>query len=132
MKPLTALAHPMQPIGDDEGVARFKPNAVIEWLRDSRKIDLNEIAAQGFPDEDMQQFSQLIGYSISGYGDLSFVNRTPEHLHAVDLQADRAAIDDEPLTAEQAKILALEAVVEGQRKVLLQMKALLDEVDCGD
>lgn len=66
----------MQPIikGKD-GVIRFKQNAIVDWLFMTGKIDLNEIAATPFPRNDREQFWQLLGYSVSGYGDLSFISR---------------------------------------------------------
>lgn len=85
-KPQTPLAkdlpHPMQPIGwDGRGVIRFKRNAIVEALliecQNRGGTDLNRIAAlvQGgsFQVEDQIQFMQLIGYSVSGFGDLSYV-----------------------------------------------------------
>jgi hypothetical protein len=35
---------------------------------------LNDIAMMGFSDEDQEHFAQLIGYSIGGYGELSYVS----------------------------------------------------------
>lgn len=72
------LPHPMQPVGwDGRGVVRFKRNAIVEYLLEHGGIDLNRIgilAAQGkFTDADQVQFAQLIGYSVSGFGDLSYV-----------------------------------------------------------
>jgi hypothetical protein len=69
-----ALPHPLQPLGKDfNGILRFKGNKIIEWLHDKGNIDLNQIATVDFPDEDRMQLAQLIGYSLSGYGDLSYV-----------------------------------------------------------
>jgi len=63
--------HPMQPIDIfSNGIARFKENKIVSYLSEGRH---NEIAAMDFSDEDRMQFAQLIGYSISGYGDLSYV-----------------------------------------------------------
>jgi len=69
------MKHPMQPIGLDDGdVPRFKANAIVKWLFDTDKINLNEIVyKEGFSPEDLAQFWQLLGYSVSGYGDLSFI-----------------------------------------------------------
>lgn len=68
--------HPMQPIvWDGRGVIRFKKNAAIDYVLDNGGIDLNQIAMGNFSIEDREQFNQLIGYSVSGYGDLSFIRR---------------------------------------------------------
>ena len=66
--------HPMQPIiVDDAGTARFKSNPIVKLLLDTHTgIDMNVIACMEFSDEDRSQFAQLIGYSVSGYGDLSY------------------------------------------------------------
>lgn len=81
------LRHPMQPIGFDghstehspRGVIRFKSNAIIEWLFRTGKLDLSEISMMAqsgmFPTEDQVQLAQLLGYSVSGFGDLSYVPR---------------------------------------------------------
>jgi hypothetical protein len=54
------------------GVKRFKSNAIVRWLLDDGPFDLNRIAVRGFDVEDQRQFAQLIGYSVSGYQDLSY------------------------------------------------------------
>lgn len=69
-----ALAHPMQPVGfDAHGVARFKRNAIVEYLLDRGPFDMNHLAALPFSAEDRMQFAQLIGYSVCGYGELHYV-----------------------------------------------------------
>ena len=68
------MRHPMQPIEKAaDGVVRFKANAIVRWLIDTNKTNLNEIAMHGFDTDDMVQFWQQLGYSVSGYGDLSFI-----------------------------------------------------------
>lgn len=68
----------MQPVvvGKDK-VIRFKENAIVRWMlemgRLGQRFDLNVIGATPFPQEDREQLAQLIGYSVSGYGDLSYV-----------------------------------------------------------
>ena len=70
---------PMQPIVFAErGVIRFKQNAIVRHLLDyasSRGCSLNELARMDFSDDDRMQLAQLIGYSVSGYGDLSYASR---------------------------------------------------------
>lgn len=79
------LEHPMQPIGWDETgkVIRFKENKIVRMLLDTGKLDLNDLAvmnARGmFGEGDYTQLMQLIGYSTSGYGELS---TSPEELVA--------------------------------------------------
>lgn len=76
--------HPMQPIVLVKGVARFKANALVRYLLDNGGLDLNDLAKlPNIPDEDHAQLAQLIGYSVSGYGDLSY---------AVDVEAADAKV----------------------------------------
>ena len=81
------MNHPIQPIEDDgKGVLRFKKNKIVDYLLDNGGIDLNKIAMLDFSKEDRQQFAQLIGYSLSGYSELtSYVDDeayyTAERMH---------------------------------------------------
>jgi hypothetical protein len=70
---------PMQSVERDaHGVARFRVNELVRFLLDEategRKCDMNRLAVQDFPQEDREQFAQLIGYSIGGYSELSYVS----------------------------------------------------------
>ena len=69
------MKHPMQKIYlDDHGTARFCRNEIIRHLCDSGALDLNRIATMGFSDEDHMQLAQLLGYSVSGFSDLSYAD----------------------------------------------------------
>lgn len=62
-------------IKDEDGTKRYKPNKVVSVLYDSRgKFDLNDIWVMYgnglFSKEDMQEFYQLIGYSVGGYEEI--------------------------------------------------------------
>jgi hypothetical protein len=69
----------MQPLlRDEHGRLRFKSNAVVNALLDhgqSTNCGLNELRMRDFPQEDWEQFYQLIGFSVSGYGDVSVISR---------------------------------------------------------
>lgn len=86
-----ATRHPMQPIELDEtGTPRFKVNEIVRFLVDwgrSRGMGLNELAAMPFKREDFEQLAQLIGYSVSGFGDLSYAS--DEVVEAADKEASR-------------------------------------------
>lgn len=70
-----ATEHPLQPVEwDGQGVIRFKQNAIVRFLLDAGPFDLNMIAQMPFSREDHEHLAQLIGYSVSGYGDLSYVS----------------------------------------------------------
>ena len=67
--------YPIQPLAlDEHRILRFKRNAIVRFLLDAGPHDMNALAVMPFSDEDRQQFAQLIGYSLAGYGDLSYVS----------------------------------------------------------
>lgn len=69
------VRHPVQPlVFDDKKTVRFKRNKIVEFLLDAGPFDMNTLAAMEFSVEDREQFAQLIGYSLSGFGDLSYVS----------------------------------------------------------
>lgn len=81
--------HPMQPIVlDNKGTPRFKRNAIVCHLLDSHpQADMNTLVLMPFSSEDRRQFAQLIGYSVSGYGELPYVNKA--QCQAADAEAER-------------------------------------------
>ena len=76
-KPPIKAKHPIQPIINVNGIYRFKQNKIVRYLLDNGGIDLNQIAilaCEGeFSKEEQSHFAQLIGYSVGGYADLSYV-----------------------------------------------------------
>lgn len=78
------MKHPMQPIEmAKDGVVRFRANAIVDWLFNTGRIDLNEIAfaaarkqIPGCTDDDQMQLAMLLGYSVSGFGDLSYADES--------------------------------------------------------
>ena len=90
------LPNPLQPIGyDEDGVIRFKPNKIVELLYEDSvergRIDMNTIAiwqqTGRVSADDMVQFVQLLGYSVSGMGDLHYVPHNK--LVEIDQEADK-------------------------------------------
>jgi hypothetical protein len=75
---MTAVEHPMQPVyRDSDGVIRFKQNKIVRFLVDwarPRGMSLNDLAMLPFDDEDRAQLAQLIGYSVSGFSELSYMS----------------------------------------------------------
>lgn len=71
---------------DEGGVVRFKENPIVRYLLDNGGIDMNQLALLGFTNEDQAQFAQLIGYSVSGWGDLSYV--TASQCKEADIRAE--------------------------------------------
>ena len=82
------MKQPMQPlVRDKNGVIRFQKNAIIDWLFETGRLDLNQLATMKFSKDDHMQIAQLLGYSVSGFGDLSYVD---EHtLRVADNRARR-------------------------------------------
>lgn len=65
-----AFAEELRRMLDPEG-----GNAVVRWIARSEnvgRVDMNEVAEQGFPQEDQELFAMVIGYSVSGAGDLPY------------------------------------------------------------
>jgi len=102
--------HPIQPLErDDQGVMRFKPNKIVQHLLDHGGIDLNQIASMDFTVDDREQFAQLIGYSLSGFSELHYVS---EETYAAAAMLSNV----KKLTEEQARILALEEMLQKARE----------------
>ena len=74
MKPTNdTTKHPIQPIVfDEDNVARFKENKIVRFLLNAGPFDMNKLADLPFPKDDRQHFAQLIGYSIDGFGEISY------------------------------------------------------------
>lgn len=105
------MKNPIQPLAPDQnGTLRFKRNAIVEYLLKAGGIDLNHIAAMDFTDDDRQQFSQLIGYSLGGYCSLSHVD--------ADAAAIAMRIGQEGVTEEQARMAHLQEELDAVRNAL--------------
>lgn len=99
------MDHPIQPIEkDSQGVLRFKENKIAGYILDHGVIDLNQLACLPFDDKDRKQFAQLIGYSIGGYADLSYVSN--ESYETAVLMAE------DNLNEKDAKINVLQKMIE--------------------
>lgn len=65
-------------IVDKHGTHRFARNRIITHLLDDGPFDMNHLAVwchqNGISQEERAQFAQLIGYSVSGYSDLSYAD----------------------------------------------------------
>ena len=66
------MKNPIQPLANDaQVVLRFKANTIVQHLLDTHPAcDMNKLACMEFTADDRQQFAQLIGYSLRGYGEL--------------------------------------------------------------
>lgn len=69
------MTHPIQSVTVDiHGTMRFKENNIVSYLLDHGGLDMNHLATLPFSREDREQFAQLIGYSLSGFADLSYTS----------------------------------------------------------
>lgn len=105
--------HPIQPlVRDEHGTPRFKANAIVRFLLDQGPFDLNDLAGKGFSNEDFEQLAQLIGYSLGGFSELSYVR---------DETYERAAMMSEGADERDARIEALQTTLECVREGLRQV-----------
>jgi len=106
------MNHPIQPLEDDRGVIRFKGNKIVCHLLDNGGISLNDLARMNFSVEDREQFAQLIGYSLSGFGELSYVR--DDTYGAAEKMAERGLSETEARIAHlEGELLALRQALRG-------------------
>lgn len=105
--------HPIQPTEvDAHGTVRFKQNAIVRRLLDfssTHGLDLNRLAAETFDQDDRVQFAQLIGYSVSGFGDLGYVD--DDTRNAVDLMTAGASEANARIESMAAELNALRSAL---------------------
>lgn len=119
------MSQPIQPLYTDEkGVLRFKENAIVRYLLDRGGIDLNQIARSGFSDEDRVQFAQLIGYSLSGFCSLGYVNN--EAFEAAELMST------EGLDERDARIKYLQETLDSVKDSVRSAAVTLFEIHPDD
>ena len=71
---------------DEHGTPRFKGNKIVRFLLDAGPFDMNKLRMMPWSEEDYSEFCQLIGYSVSGFGELS--TPIPEDVEKADEIAD--------------------------------------------
>jgi hypothetical protein len=96
---MTDTKFPLQPIKD----GRFVQNRIVRDLLDKGPLDLNIIAVGDYTQQERIQFAQLIGYSLSGFSSLSYVDN--ETYQAAELLSDG-------LVASEARYTALSVQME--------------------
>ena len=106
--------HPIQPLEkDSHGTLRFKENQIVTYLLEAGRehgVDLNHLAILPFSQEDREQFAQLIGYSLSGFGELSYVSD--------DTYDTAAKMSETGKTEQDARVEMLEEKLESIRNAL--------------
>lgn len=85
---------PMQPIETDgSGIKRFRENKLVTYLLENGGIDLNHLARIEFPQEDRDQFTQLIGYSVSAAPIMHDMINAADTIKEEGVDTDRARIE---------------------------------------
>ena len=110
---------PIQPIAD----GRFVENRIVSAVLEASTLDLNQIAMMDFTDEERMQFAQLIGYSLSGFGSLSYAS---DEVCAV---AHRMS---EEVNEDKARNEALREMLDETRKGVKQAAAALFSIHPDD
>jgi len=112
------MKQPIQPLYmDKHDTLRFQQNAIVRYLLDHGGIDMNRLAMLPFEDEDRMQFAQLIGYSLSGFGELSYTTNT-----VYDAAERMARLG---ITEEQARIVVMSEHLTDLRDALRKPMARL-------
>lgn len=115
------MKQPIQPLVlDSQVVLRFQENKLVQALLKHGQetgLGLNELARIEADPADRMQLAQLIGYSLSGYGGLSYV--TDDEYKAA------ATMYDDGLTEDKARIAALETELVALRAALREPMARL-------
>lgn len=121
----SVVTNPNQPTCfDPHGVLRFKENAIVRFLLDyttPRGLGMNELCGMGFSQDDWKQFAQLIGYSVSGWGGLSYV--TPTDVEIVDRMISTGK------TEESIKVDCYADILERLRSNIRKATELLDSAE---
>lgn len=102
------IKHPIQPLEKKDGILRFKENAIVCYLLNHARehgCGLNEIACMNFSKEDHMQLAQLIGYSLSGYSELSYVD--DDNYGAAEKMAEGKSEDDARIEHLESELAAL-------------------------
>lgn len=120
------MNHPIQPLEiDKHGSLRFKENHIVNDILEFSSrfgFGFNEIAIREYSKEDRQQFAQLIGYSLGGYGELSYVDE--EAYRTAEKMANGADERDARIAVVEEKISELRAAIKMLREpmaILLEM-----------
>lgn len=86
------MKHPLQTIvRAEDGVIRFQGNVLVQHLLDSYPggAAALRLACPAADNGDWEQLDQLLGWSVSGFGDLPYVSR--ETIEAADAVAATVA-----------------------------------------
>lgn len=114
------MNHPIQPLAKDKyGALRFKKNTIVEYLCQNGSLKLNDLAKLDiFPREDWVQLAQLIGYSLNGFGTLSYVE--DEDYNAAELMSKRKR-----MTADEAHAKVTKDTLASLKKAIREPIAAL-------
>lgn len=104
------MKHPIQPIEKTGGVARFKENKIVSYLLEVGQrhgAGMNELAGMPFSKEDRVQFAQLIGYSLSGFSELTSYVSDDDYKAAAEMEATGKSEDKARIATLEKKLKAI-------------------------
>ena len=110
---------PIQPIEDN----RFVENRIVTQLFQTSSLTFNDIAIMNFTDQERMQFAQLIGYSVSGFGTLIYVD---------DETYNAAVKMSEGMSEADARIEALGEMIDEARQGVKQAAVALFNIHPDD
>ena len=58
---------------DEQGTLRFRENAIVCHLLDDGPFTMNDLAVGDYSIADREEFLMLIGYSVEGFSEISYV-----------------------------------------------------------
>ena len=124
--------NPIQPLYKDEaGTIRFKENLIVRDMLDlasKHGMSMNDIAVRGYTIEDRQQFAQLIGYSLGGYGELSsYVTDVAYAVAEAKLTSDKSDVELERDHYKEQLLALRKALREPMARLFEKHPSDLDE-----
>jgi hypothetical protein len=107
------MNHPLQPtVIDDEGIARFKGNAFVEYLFEKSSMSIADMNLSEFSVEDREQMLQLLGIPVSEFVAMKDIRQSSveeAQKMIASSQADDAIDMDALLTAHRSFVAAFQA-----------------------
>ena len=119
------MKNPMQPLYIDEhGTKRFKQNDIVDYILDKGSISLNDLAGENFSQDDWEQFYQLMGYSLNGFGEL--------HRVSDDTYEKAEKLSESNVSEIEAENIVLKEKLAETRKIVKNLTTLLFNVHPDD
>lgn len=116
---------PIQPLFEDKhGVVRFIENRIVSKLLETSHLDLNTLAVMDFTQQEREQFAQLIGYSLNGFGELNYASN--------EVYAAAERIAETGKTEDEVRALVLREALQNVKKSVNEAVKTLFNLDLDD